>query len=114
VELLAYVAVGALAVLLGLVIDVALSIRRIRTEATQLRTTVEKGMHFLMFDKPAYPPGTQPKYEGGFGVWVYRGGVWRLEANFSAEGYEPGPPPSRPGEYEGYAIRQLSVKKKPR
>jgi hypothetical protein len=114
VELLTYLAVGALAVLVGLMIDVALSVRRIRSESTQLRTTVEQGMHYLMFEKPEYPPGTMPKFAGGFSVWVYRGGAWRLEANFSDEGYEPGPPPSGPGEHEGYAIRQLSVKKKGR
>ncbi len=105
--MLAYLATAALFVLLGVVIDIAVSVRR-------LRSVVANGLHYLMFEYHAYPTGHSYKYEGGFCIWVFRGGKWTLEADFCEEGYEPGAPPARTGEMEGYAIRQLGVKKRPR
>lgn len=106
-EMLAYLAVAALFVLLGVVIDIAVNVRR-------LRSVVTNGLHYFMFEHHAYPSGpVYNRYEGGFCIWVFRGGKWTLEADFCEEGYEPGAPPSRTGDIEGYAIRQLGVKKRP-
>jgi len=114
VEMLAYLACAALFVLLGVVIDIAISVRRLKDEASRLRAVVEKVLHYFMFVYPAYPKGTLYEYEGGFSIWMFRRGEWKLEANFCKEGYEPGAPPSRTGVNEGFAIRQLGVKKRPR
>ncbi len=113
-ELLAYIACAALFLILGVMIDVAITARRLRDEASRLRAALEHGLHYFIFVRPHYPNGTLHSHEGGFCVWVFRGGDWKLEANYCQEGYEPGAPPTRTDVIEGYAIRQLGVKKRPR
>lgn len=46
----------------------------------------------------------------GYGIYVFRNGVWELECDLSTPGHEPAPP-TLPGTYEGEAVRQRSVLK---
>jgi hypothetical protein len=48
--------------------------------------------------------------ERGFCVWSFRGGKWEILQRSCREGYVPGPPPARAGEYEGQCVRRLCVK----
>lgn len=113
-EPLAYLAYAALFLIVGVMIDLAITARRLRNEVSRLRATLEHGLHYFIFVHSAYPKGTLYNHEGGFSIWAFRGGKWQLEADYCREGYEPGPPPTRTDVIEGYAIRQLGVKKRPR
>lgn len=48
---------------------------------------------------------------GGYTLWAYREGDWRLEKDYSEPGFACGPPPARTGWYEGEIVRTGSVRK---
>jgi hypothetical protein len=50
----------------------------------------------------------------GITTWVFRKGAWLLEETTCAEGYEPGPPPAGPGEFDGYRKRTVCIKRRAR
>jgi hypothetical protein len=113
VEVLAYIAVAALLVLVGIALDHAVTSRRLRSEVSELIERVHKGVDELLFHNSAYAVGRALEQEGGFCVWEYRGGQWTLVEDYSEHGFGPGQPPNRPDAFEGLAVRQLSVKKPP-
>ncbi len=112
-DLLAFLACGLLLAILVVLIVIAVTIRGLRSDICQFRSVTEHGMNYFMFNRQSSPLGSVGKCDGGFSVWVFRGGQWKLEGNYCLEGYEPGPPPYRSGLMEGYAVRQLAVKKRP-
>jgi len=57
-------------------------------------------------------PSTRPG-NSAIASGVYRGGVWVMTEDRSAPGYVPGPPPTRPGEHEGYSVQVISVPTSP-
>jgi hypothetical protein len=112
-EVIASFACLILLAILIVLIDVARTARQLRGDASLMRSIVEHGLHYFMFDRHgSHFFGSIPPVDCGFCVWVFRRGNWQIEGNYCAEGYEPGPPPSRAGVIEGYAVRQLAVKKR--
>jgi hypothetical protein len=113
VEMMGYVGTGALVILVAASVAVVVMLRGLQSDVAGLRDVVEKGLHYLMYDQKLYGR-PRPDEDCGFSIWTYRNGVWQLAGNYCGEGYEPGPPPTRKGVHEGYSVRQLGVKKKPR
>jgi hypothetical protein len=111
-EVITYLACGLLFAILVVLILIAVIVQGLRRDAFHLRLIIESGLYYFMYERPMYPMGTTHRPEGGFCVWVFRGGEWKLEGNYCTVGYEPGPPPNRTGVIEGYAVRQLAVKKR--
>ena len=70
-----------------------------------------KGHHSSRFGMGAFLSSFFDFDEAGYSVWLFLGGRWDLIEDRCREGYEPGPPPSKPGLHEGYAIRKAGVKK---
>jgi hypothetical protein len=108
-ETVAYVACALLVVVLGVLTDIAVSARAIKSTLARQQAQLEAAID--IFIKCSYPTGWSKKDEAGICVWVFRGGVWKLEGKYCGEGYEPGPPPSRKDAVEGYAVKQVCVKK---
>ncbi len=112
-ELLTYMDHGLLFAILIVLVFIAVTGHRLRSEVAHLRSVIESGLNHFMFDWHTHSMGSIGGWEGGFCIWVFRGGKWTLEGDFCLEGYEPGPPPCGVGLMEGYAVRQLAVRKRP-
>jgi hypothetical protein len=46
---------------------------------------------------------------GGYTLWTYRDGQWKLERDCSAPGFQCGPAPGRAGWYEGEIVKTSCV-----
>ncbi|HZW29577.1 MAG TPA: hypothetical protein VFF52_02665 [Isosphaeraceae bacterium] len=46
------------------------------------------------------------KHIAGFSIWCYEQGKWTLLAHCGQPGCECGPPPGKPGSYEGQVVRK--------
>ncbi len=103
-----------LAVLVGMMLDAAVQLRRIHSALALHHRNVESFLHYFLFEKDLYSDYRPKEHDdSGFCVWVYHNGQWKVAADYSREGFEPGPPPSYKGSCEGYAVKQPSVKIKP-
>jgi hypothetical protein len=63
--------------------------------------------------KPADPHHASSKVIGTFSIWCYEGGTWTLLAHCGQPGCDCGPPPPKPGNYEGQVVRKECAAKQP-
>jgi hypothetical protein len=85
-------------------VDVALSLRSVRVSVSQGRTAIRT----LPLASLSGPDGCKSP-AGGEAIWQFRQGKWELDESRPQPGYEPGPPPTFPGGYEGHRVRQSCV-----
>ena len=109
------------AVMVGALLVVALAALSIETQVRAIRRLLEAerfGQHtssggtamlggLSRRDAPA-GAGVSER-DAGFVVWSFQKGEWVQELACPRDGFVPGPPPARPGRYEGECVRTLCV-----
>lgn len=93
------VAIGGLS--LVALVDIALSLRAVRSSYEPRRQAIR-----IVRDTSARDTSQWNYPKGGDAIWVFREKKWVLEASDCQPGYEPGPPPQSPGAYEGHRVRR--------
>ncbi len=95
--------VGSLAMIL---IWIELTKFRLMIQSAPLQVIIEHQDDY----SSTYGPVRHGESHAGYGIYIFRNGVWELESDLSTPGYEPSPP-VLPGQYEGQAIKKQSVLK---
>lgn len=108
---LSVISCSLLALLVAVSFYAVVCLRQIHSSLVRHHQNLESSLRFLLFEKETYSFAGRTEFgDSGFCVWVYRGGQWKIAADYSREGFEPGPPPAYSGSCEGYAVKQPSVK----
>jgi hypothetical protein len=107
--LLQILTVAIAGVSLVALVDIAISMRTLRASYIPKREALRVVPDTSKRDTSAWPYPT-----GGDSLWVYRKreNQWELEASNCQPGFEPGPPPGKPGLHDGYRVRRPCIRSK--
>ena len=97
--LIQIITVAIFAASLIALLDIAYSLRVLRDSYVARRQAIRTVPYTSVWDDPLPV--------GGEAIWIFKSGKWTLSDKSGCRpGFEPGPPPSFKGEFEGHSVRQ--------